>query len=278
MYTLASKPPDWFTLGTNVRQKNSAAYSEEELRRLGESMRVRQIEPVGATPDGVLRWGFRRVLAALLVKFESVLTVIASDDLDESGWKVIALQENLLRAEMTDVEVYLACKDLLALNANWRNVDLAKSLHLPAYEVTRIMAPDDAIPPVREAFLAGKLSKHDTYTISRGSEAEQLDLFNARLNGATSKQLARQRSKPANEATEAVKTGSLKIMLGNGVTVTVKGSDLTLATAAELLERASKEAEKAKAQGLNARTAERVWRDRAGKQVNATSKAERNQE
>ncbi len=67
--------------------------------------------------------------------------------------------------------------------------------------------------------------------------------------------------------TESVKTASLRIALENGVTVTVKGSGITLALAAELLNKASKEAEKAKSQGLNARTAERVWRDRSAAQA-----------
>jgi ParB family transcriptional regulator, chromosome partitioning protein len=48
MATLAFKPLDWFKLGPQPRKQ----FDESDLRQLGESLKVKQLQPVLAREDG----------------------------------------------------------------------------------------------------------------------------------------------------------------------------------------------------------------------------------
>ena len=50
MPQLANKPLSWFKANPQVRK----AFDDAELRALGESLKVRQLQPVLARPDGTL--------------------------------------------------------------------------------------------------------------------------------------------------------------------------------------------------------------------------------
>jgi len=72
MPQLATKPLSWFKANPQVRK----AFDDAELRALGESLRVRQLQPVLAKPDGTLIAGERRYRAAKLVGLESLQVII----------------------------------------------------------------------------------------------------------------------------------------------------------------------------------------------------------
>ena len=63
MATLTNKPLNWFKVARQARQH----FDEAELRQLGESLKVKQLQPVVARPDGLLIAGERRLRAARLV-------------------------------------------------------------------------------------------------------------------------------------------------------------------------------------------------------------------
>ena len=46
--------------------------------------------------------------------------------------KHLQLVENLMREDLNDAEIYLACQELMALNPDWLKKDLAAALHFDA--------------------------------------------------------------------------------------------------------------------------------------------------
>lgn len=248
----------------NVRKRRDP----DEDRRLVESVaRLGILQPPGVLPDGLVAWGNRRVWAAVEAKLKAIPVIRLKKPLSETEFLLHQLAENDVRADLGDPEVYLALAEMKRLNPGWTNADLAARVHKDASMLTRIFAVDKLIPAAREAFLAGGFGFSIAYEISKaGSEQEQHQRLADRLGGSTRAEMARTpRAARRPPTDEPVKAGSLRIALGGGVTVTVRGPDLTLGRAAELLDRAGKEAEKAKTQGLNVRTAERVWKDRSQK-------------
>jgi len=63
MATLSFKPLGWFKVGPQARKH----FEEADLRQLGESLKVKQLQPVLAREDGWLIAGERRLRAATLV-------------------------------------------------------------------------------------------------------------------------------------------------------------------------------------------------------------------
>ena len=249
----------------NVRQRRD----RDEDRRLVESVtRLDVLQPPGVLPDGLVAWGNRRVWAAVEAKLKAIPVIRLKTPLSETDFLLHQLAENDVRADLGDPEVYLAVSEVRRLNPTWTNAELAAVVHKDASMLTRIFAVDRLIPAAREAFMGGAFRFSIAYEITKGEadEQEQHKRFADRLGGSTRAELARgPRAARPPVAAEAAKAGSLRIALGGGVTVTVRGPDLTLGRAAELLDRAGKEAERAKTQGLNVRTAARLWKDRSQK-------------
>ena len=239
------------------------AFDQQSLRALGESMKTDgQLQPVGARPDGTLLWGERRFRAAQLVGLASLNVVVIEKPLSESDSQVIHLSENLHRTDLSDPEVYLGVKDLAALNPTWLKKDLAAHLHKDASWVTRILAIDGLIPAAREAFLAGAFGLSVAYEISKASAQEQHELLAAKLSGASRDEIGRQGRKKRN-GTPAVRVGRIKCPLPSGAVIQVSGQEISLDDMIEALVELLKEAKKASEQGLDAKTFERVCKDKA---------------
>lgn len=68
------KPVGWFKLKPQVRKQ----FDEATLRRLGESLRGKQLQPVRAQRDGTVICGERRVRAAKLVGVEALDVVVVN--------------------------------------------------------------------------------------------------------------------------------------------------------------------------------------------------------
>src|SRR6187399_2572318 len=112
MTTLTNKPVSWFKVAPQVRRH----FEEADLRLLGESLKVKQLQPVLAKPDGTLIAGERRLRAATLVGLPELQVIISDELLSETQIKVLQLTENLHRADLKDSEKWRACEELLRLN------------------------------------------------------------------------------------------------------------------------------------------------------------------
>ena len=258
--------PDPATLRVNPNNIRTRRDPEDDRRLVESVTRLGVLQPPGVMPDGLVAWGNRRVWAAIQAKLESIPVIRLTQPLTETEFLARQFAENDVRAALTDPEVYLAVVEMRRLNPDWTNAELSAVVQKDASMLTRILAVDRLIPAAKEAFLAGGFGFSIAYEIAKGGdEQEQHRRLAERLGGSSRADMARA-TRPARPApVDPVKAGTLRVALEGGIIVTVRGRDLTLGAAAELLERAGKEAEKAKTQGLNIRTAERVWKDRSQK-------------
>jgi ParB family chromosome partitioning protein len=261
MATLEFMPLGWFRIQQQVRKQFAAA----ELQQLGESLKVKQLQPVLAKPDGTLVAGERRYRAAELAGLKGLWVIVSDEPLSDSEIRILQLAENLHRAELTGYEQWLACRELLTLNPTWLAKDLAEHLKLSAATITRLLSPTACTPAVQEALAEGRIGISDCYAISRVPQAEQDQLLQLKLAGASRDVLEQHSRKQRQAATPAVRTSRVKCALSSGVHIVVSGDALSLDDLIEALSEAQREARRARDQALDVRTFQAVMRDKSQK-------------
>lgn len=261
MATLTNKPLNWFKVAPQARRH----FDEAELRQLGESLKVKQLQPVLARPDGMLIAGERRLRAASLVGLTELLVVISDEPLTESQLRIFQLTENLHRADLRDGEKFRACEELLRLNPGWANKDLASHLKLGESTVTKYLSAARCIGEVQEALEAGRIGITTVYEISRAPQEQQGDLLRLKLSGTSRDGLADRVRKQKSQSVPQVRVKRIHCPLPSGISIAVSGEELSLEDCIEALGNAQKEAKKAMDQGLDARTWQSVMRDKAKK-------------
>ncbi|MCZ2340472.1 MAG: ParB/RepB/Spo0J family partition protein [Bacteroidales bacterium] len=261
MAKLVKQPLTWFKFNPQVRRH----FDESGLPALGESLKVRQIQPVLAKPDGTLIAGERRFRAAALVGMTELEVIISDEPLTDTQIKVVQLAENVHRADLKDIEKYKGCEELLRLNPGWNNKALAEHLHLSESAITKYLSPSRCIPEVQQALEAGRIGIAACYEISRVPADQQSELLHHALDGASRDELAKRVRKPKQADTPQVRMKRIVCPLSSGVSITVSGADLSLDDFIESLSEAQKEARKAREQSLDAKTFSAVMKDKAKK-------------
>ena len=147
MPEITRKPLTWFRVNPQVWK----TFDEDGLRRLGESLKVRQLQPVLAQPDGTIIVGEGRWQGAGLVGMDELEVIIADRQLSEVEVKLCQLIENLQRKKLTGYEQWLGCADILALNTGWGGKELAEHLHLDPSTITRLLSPSKCVGTVQLA-------------------------------------------------------------------------------------------------------------------------------
>ncbi len=261
--TLTSKPLDFFKPDPNQPRKQ---FDVAALRALGESLMVRQNDPVQARPDGTLIDGERRWRAAGLVGMEKLDTIITDEVLTEAQVNVVRLTSFFHREGLSAHEKWQACQRLLELNSGWMAKDLAEHLHIDRSMVTRILSPSNCIPAWQEALKAGKVGISDVYVASKLPESEQAALLALKLSGVSRDELEKRGRKLRNGKTPGIQVKRLKIPLlgpqGRSVTIAA-GSNLSLEDAIEILQETLKLARKAQGENLDGKTWVAVMRQKA---------------
>src|SRR5580658_7969256 len=151
---LESKPLAWFKPDPKQPRKH---FDEPALRSLGESLKVRQNDPVQAKPDGTLIDGERRFRAASLVGLEKLDVIITDAALTDTQINIVRLTSFFHREDLNAHEKWQACEQLLKLNTGWVAKDLADHLHIDRSMVTRLLSPSKCIPVWQEALKEGKV-------------------------------------------------------------------------------------------------------------------------
>jgi ParB/RepB/Spo0J family partition protein len=264
MTQVLKKPPAWFKPDPGQARKH---FIESELRELGESMRIRQLQPVLASPDGTLIAGERRWRAATLVGLTSLDVIVTDEPLTQTQLRVTQLTENVHRADLTEAEKYRACEELLRLNPGWTNKDLSAHLHLSEPTVTKYLAPGRAIPEVRQALEAGQVGITTVYEIAKAPAEAQARLLQMSLAGESRDGLARHVRSAKQTAAPQTRVKRIVCPLPSGISVTVSGKELSLDELIDSLGEAQKQAKKAREDGLDAKTFTAVLKDKARKGV-----------
>ena len=210
-------------------------------------MKVRQLMPVLAQPDGTIIAGERRLRAAQLVELESLEVKIAEWQLSDSEIKLWQLTENMLREELTPWERWVACTEILALNLDWGSKELAEHLHLDPSSVTRILSASKCRGEIQDAFKEGKLSVTDVYAISKLPHDKQLGLLALKLSGASRDALeeAGRKTRSAS-AKPAAKVSRAQLVLTSGIRIVVSGAAICVNSLLDAFADAAKELRKAR--------------------------------
>ena len=243
-------------------------FSEDDLRRLGESLRQKQLQPVLCQPDGTIIAGERRYRAAKLVGLPTLEVKIAEEQLSDNQIKIWQLTENMQREDLAGHEKWLGCAELMCMNPSWQGKDLAEHLHLDPSMVVRLLSPSKCIPAWQEALAAGKVGISDCYAASKLPEKEQAGLLALKLSGAsrdTIEAAGRKTRETRSGGTPAVKVARVKCLLPSGVLIVASGEGLSLDDLIESLGEAQKEAKRAREQGLDAKTFQAVMKDKSKK-------------
>lgn len=210
-------------------EREERAYSDDELRSLGEDMKARgQIDPITVYwSSKYARWiiikGVRRWKAINAVGMIRVYCLFRDDEPTENEKISIQLVEELLREDMKPVEIARAFRQLMDINT-WNATELAAKLHIHKGVVSRSLAllrlPDD----VQEAVDDGQLPATAAYEISKAPAADQATLAKTAINDAMNRDEVitesrkssppQKRSKPATTTRRAMRTS-------NGATVTI---------------------------------------------------------
>jgi ParB-like chromosome segregation protein Spo0J len=249
----------------------------EKVRQLGESMLARgQLQEVAATEDGRMPFGHGRWLAAKAVGIKTLEVKIYPASLTDTEFRLIRAAENLQRNELTGYQKWLLCADLMCGNPNWLQKDLAAALNVSEKMVTVNLSPSKCIPAVQDALKDGKIGNSDCYAISKLGEQEQAGLLALKLSGASRDQIEqagrnRRNGKPDSEPPQ--RTAKIKIQLaintkeisvnGMATVAALPGKEISLQEAENMLTQAAKAVREAIKQGLDAKTLERVCRDKA---------------
>ncbi|MBC7819948.1 MAG: ParB/RepB/Spo0J family partition protein [Planctomycetaceae bacterium] len=258
MPQLITKPLSWFQTNPQVRKQ----FDEAELLRLGESLKVKQLQPVLCQPDGTIIAGERRLRAATLVGMTHLEAKIADEPLSASEIRVWQLIENMQRADLTGYEQWLGCAELLDMNPGWKQKDLAERLHLSESMIVRLLSPSKCSEQWQEALRDGNVGISDCYAASKFQTAEQAGLLLLKLAGASRDAIEAAGRRSRIGDTPVIRASKIKCPLASGVTVVVSGNDMSLDEVIDALVEASKEARKARDQGLHAKTFEASMRDR----------------
>jgi ParB family transcriptional regulator, chromosome partitioning protein len=256
------KPLSWAKAPDNVRRSLG---TEEELIALGNSYKKRPIHPLIAKLDGTTLDGWRRVNGLLRIGETEAEFLVTDEDLPPEEIVQIGLITAMHRQSLSDSEVYQGCKKLMQLHPHWLRKDLAGALDLDPPKVTKILAVDDLIAEVQEAFLVGKFGFSVAYPISKLPAEQQASALAAKLNGGTRDDLERQVKRTKNGTKPTVRVSRVKCSMPSGVCVTFVGAkeglslDDLLNTVIDL----TKEIRKANDQGLDSKTFSAVMRDKS---------------
>ena len=256
-HRLVSKPLTWFKTENQVREVKD----DSELLALGQSLLVRQLQPVIARTNGTLVAGHRRLRAAILVGKPTLDVIITDENLSDSQIRLIQLAENVHRAALTANEMCDALEEMLRLNPEWNAKTLAENVHLDPSSITRYLSRSKCVAVVKEAFSAGKIGVGDMYAISKLDESSQPSLLALKLSGASRDVIEQAGRKRRNGITPAVKLSRVKITMRQA-TVVLSGKELSMAEVVDLLAETLKEARKA-ADQFDVKTWQSMMKDKA---------------
>ena len=259
MPQLVTKQLSWFKTNPQVRKQ----FDEADLLRLGESLKVKQLQPVLCQPDGTLIAGERRLRAATLVGMTHLEAKIADGQLSDGQIKVWQLTENMLREDLTGYEKWLGCAELMCMNPTWQQKDLAEQLHLSESMIVRLLSPSKCSGEWQEALRDGKVGISDCYAAAKLPPSDQAGLLAMKLSGASRDAIESAGRKSRNGHASVVRASRIKCQLQGGISIVASGNELSLDDLIEALAEVGKEARKARDQGLDARTFQAVLRDKA---------------
>lgn len=254
-------PKDKFVLRPQIRN-----HPQEYLRRLADSILQGQLQPVGALKDYTVNWGNGRVLAGRLEpRITHLWAVILDEEITEREFLRKKAVENFVRNELTNADKCKICVNYAQSEPSLTLKQIAGDLGVDPSLVTRWMAWEKVIEPVRQALAANKLTLTGMYAISQLPQEKQAAALATALAAPNAAAAARSVRRKQNGDAEAVRLSRFKYPLPSGVEITVAGKELSISDLIEALAELTKEAKRASDQGLDIRTLVAVAKDKSKK-------------
>jgi ParB/RepB/Spo0J family partition protein len=258
---LVTKPVSFFGPDPDQPRKT---FLEPLLRALGESLKIRQNEPIQARPDGRIIDGERRWRAAKLVGVETLDAIITDAALTDTQISVMRLTSFFHREDLTAWEKWNACQRLVELNPGWQSKDLAAHLKVDPSSITRLLSPSKCTTAWQDALKSGQVGISAVYAASKLPQSEQDVLLAMKLSGASRDQIEKAGRKARSSGTEqAEKVSRIPIRLPGGVSIVITGSDMSIDDAIDALTDVLKSARKSRDEGLSAKSFAATMKDKA---------------
>jgi ParB-like chromosome segregation protein Spo0J len=253
------KPKQWLKAPRHSRRR----LDDSKLRHLADNIEaIGLLNPIECLPCGEIISGYHRLLAVMLSdRITEVPVRIVADPLDAKQLRVRRVSENLQRSDLTFFQKYEECQGFREDEPGIAAKEIAELLSVDPSTITRYLCLNDCIEEVREAARANLIIMKACYEISQATPERQKKLLAMALK-RSAKDVAEERKRSHSDAeigqsgTDSAKTSSLKIVLDDGTTVTVRGKELTVERILDALSKASKEGKQAKERKLTAKT----WR------------------
>jgi ParB family chromosome partitioning protein len=276
MPKVESRPVGWIKPDPSQPRK---LFEEAALIRLGESLKIRQNDPLQVMSDGTLIDGERRWRAAQLAGIEKLLVIIHDQPLTPAQLATIRLTGFFHRVDLTPVEKSQAVADCLAQNPDWDQSRAAKEFQVDPGMITRLLSPWKCIPEAQEAYRNGQITTEHCFKMSSLSHEDQAEFLRLRLAGASAtelKEFASSKPKPrggSKPKPPAERIPRVRIQMAinedkltaNG-TVTVAGlagEEIDLEGVENLLRGALRLVRDAKKENWGVKAAQAAWRDTA---------------
>ena len=202
--------------------------------------------------------GHRRCRAARRVKIKTLKALVVEGSLTEADIRLIMLRTDLQKKKLTEPERCRLVKQIEAAHPGITRKALAEMLDLNPPVITQILT--EGIPEVERAFEAGQIGLAKRYELAKGTPEQQEAQLAAALSGASRESLASRRSKPK---ADAVRASSIKCPLPSGNVVTIKGEELSLDEALEVLADAAKAIKEGIRRNWTAKTFGQAMKDMA---------------
>jgi len=259
MKQISMKPLAWFKLASQARRY----FDPEELLRLGESLRQKQIQPLVAKPDGTIIAGERRFRAAQMVGLKELMVLLSEEPLSETEIRVLQMTENLHRSDLLDIEKFRACEELIKLNPSWNQKEMSRFLQLSESAITKYLSPLKCVPEVVHALEQGQIGITTCYELSRVEPEKQKALLEMKFMGKSRDEIAAYLKREKSSASSQPKIKRIACPLPSGVQLVASGMKLSLDDLIIALGEAQSAARKARDQGLDARTFSAVMKDQS---------------
>lgn len=251
-------PPDWIRLD---------AGTPEELTALARSYLANPVNYILIRPDGTVVDGNRRLVGILVDTGPEthVPVCVTSEEITPVASLEIMLETAEHTKALTPYEQYLGYSRWLELTGQPATA-LAKKINLSDSAVSRSLSLSKGSPEIVEAAKAGRLDSMKWSKIVELPEHHQPEALrlvtSGEIKGRT--QLAAAVKRMRQPSNDTVKLGSLVIHQPESRRVILKGS-VDLAAAEDMLVSALKEVQRARADGLSAKSAQAVWKDTSKK-------------
>jgi hypothetical protein len=247
--------------GSNMRKDPD----EAALVPLGESLLVRQFQPVILDPEFFIIDGWRRWLAAQRVGLDTLKAVITDRPLTKKELRIAQLMMSVHHCSMTGAELYMGCYSLLQEYPDMLAKDIALHAKLSPSMMTRVLSPSKCIEPVRKALMENRIGLSHCYEISKAPEEQQMALLEQRLNGGASRdELGRQRRKGGKQRSAGSgRVAQARCVLQGGACVMVSAKAISMQSVVQALSDALKAAKKGCEEGFDVKTWEAMMRDKS---------------